>query len=151
MDHLEYERLRAFYKKQPDEVLLDYIQNQHSEFLPEALDLIRSELANRGIRMRDIAPAGPSPSGQFDQFEGEQGDREPLVSVAQTDSHGIALQAQDVLAQEGISSHVADPRMGGRAFPDNLPHAALQILVSAHEAEKAKTILETFPPLVLQD
>ena len=146
MDHQEYERLRMFYKKQPDEVLLDFIQNQYAEFLPEALDLIRAELADRGIRMEDVPHSAPGPSDTEHVGDGNVGP-EPLVSVAHTNSRNIAIQAQDILEQEGILSHVSDTEIGGRTFPGTPHHGALQILVSPHDMERAKAILDTFPPL----
>ena len=39
MNAEEYEHLRKHYQQLSDEELLDFIQNQADDFLPEALDL----------------------------------------------------------------------------------------------------------------
>lgn len=141
MDMKEYEHLRKHYQQLSDEELLDFIQNQADEFLPEALDLIKTELRSRGHQSSDLKKK----SKQTDQVtaEGE------FVMAEGCHSWTIATQAVDILAQEGISAVIDGLQNQHRVILGSgaAENYAYRIMVLEQDVLKAKTFLSTFLPL----
>ena len=141
MNAEEYEHLRKHYQQLSDEELLDFIQNQADDFLPEALDLIKTELRNRGYGSSDLKENAKqndpvTAKGEFVIAEGCR-------------SSSIATQAVDILAQEGIPA-VIDGLQNqhrvilGSGAADNF---AYRIMVLEKDVLKAKNLLSSFLPL----
>lgn len=141
MDMKEYEHLRKHYQQLSDEELLDFIQNQADEFLPEALDLIKIELRSRGHQSSDLKKK----SKQTDQVtaEGE------FVMAEGCHSSTIANQAVDILAQEGISAVIDGLQNQHRVILGNgaVDNFAYRIMVLEQDVLKAKKYLSSFLPL----
>ena len=140
----EYNRLRAYYHSLEDEILLDFLHNQGDEFLPEAIDLIRAELSSRGYNLEEI----DLHSREAETSE-KQLSKDELTTVAECNEHLTAVQAKDILQQEGISAYVDDRQYDSHAFHGlKTPFSKkFKILVFKNDHEKAKEILSTFPPL----
>ncbi len=144
MEPGEYERLTEYYRSCMDEELLDFIRNKQEEFLPESLDLIRSELSFRGYKLSDMKQEKRSEPETIDQFSG--GD---LVEAGGCDNYSIARQAVDILDQEGIASYISgmNSRRGaimGVGFPEG---EIIKIMVVEEDLPKAKEILSEFLPM----
>ena len=141
MDAEEYNHLRKHYQQLPDEELLDFIQNQADEFLPEALDLIKSELRSRGHGAADLKENSKQPDqvtakGEFVMAEG-------------CHNYTIASQAVDILAQEGISALIDGLQNQHRAIlgSGTAENFSYRIMVLQPNVLKARTILASFLPL----
>ena len=141
MDAEEYEHLRKHYQQLSDEELLDFIQNQADDFLPEALDLIKAELRNRGHGPSNLKEN----SKQTDQVtaEGE------FVMAEGCHSWTIATQAVDILAQEGISAVIDGLQNQHRVILGSgaVENFAYRIMVLEKDVLKAKKYLSSFLPL----
>ncbi len=141
MDTEEYEHLRTHYQQLSDEELLDFIQNQADEFLPEALDLIKTELKSRGHVSADFKKNLKQP---------DQGTAKGEFVVAEgCHNWTIATQAVDILAQEGISAIIDGTQnqhrvILGSGAAENFPY---RIMVLEKEVVKAKKLLSSFLPL----
>ena len=144
MDSNENNRLRAYYHTLADEELLDFYKNQAHEFLPEALDLIRNELSNRGFRLEDLEPEQP----KMEETE-KQTIKSKLVPVADCDEYLIATQAKDILEQQGIAAYVDDRQFDHHAFHGLKTPVSktFKVMVFEKDVSKSKEILSTFPPL----
>lgn len=141
MDMKEYEHLRKLYQQLSDEELLDFIQNQADEFLPEALDLIKTELRSRGHKPSDLKEnLKPSDKviakGEFVMAEG-------------CHSLTIANQAVDILSQEGISAVIDGLQNQHRVILGSgaVENFAFRIMVLEQDVLRAKTFLSSFLPL----
>ena len=141
MDAEEYEHLRNHYQQLSDEELLDFVQNQAEEFEPEALELIQSELRNRGHNSADLKPN----SVQVDQVtaKGE------FVMAEGCHNYTIATQAVDILAQDGISALIDGLQNQHRTILGSgaAENFAYRIMVLQPDVLKARTILASFLPL----
>lgn len=141
MDMKEYEHLRKHYQQLSDEELLDFIQNQADEFLPEALDMIKAELKNRGYGSSYLKEN----LKQTDQVtaEGE------FVEAEGCHSWTIATQAVDILAQEGISAVIDGLQNQHRVILGSgaAENFAYRIMVLEKDVLKAKKYLSSFLPL----
>ena len=141
MDIKEYEHLRKHYKQLSDEELLDFIQNQADEFLPEALDLIKTELRSRGHKSSDLKEN----LKQSDKViaKGE------FVMAEGCHSKTIANQAADILEQEGIAA-VIDGMQNQHTVilgSGTVEYFAFRIMVLEQDVLRAKTLLSSFLPL----
>ncbi len=141
MNAEEYEHLRKHYQQLSDEELLDFIQNQADDFLPEALDLIKAELRNRGHGSSDLK----KDSKQTVQLtaEGE------FVMAEGCNSWTIATQAVDILAQEGISAVIDGLQNQHRVILGSgaVENFAYRIMVLEQDVLRAKKFLSSFLPL----
>ena len=141
MNAEEYEHLRKHYQQLSDEELLDFIQNQADEFLPEALDLIKSELRNRGHGSSDLKENVK----QTEQVtaEGE------FVMAEGCHRWTIAAQAVDILAQEGISAVIDGLQNQHRVILGSgaAENFAYRIMVLEKDVLKARNFLSSFLPL----
>lgn len=141
MDAEEYEHLRKHYQQLPDEELLDFIQNQADEFLPEALDLIKSELRSRGYGSSNLKEN----SKQTDQAtaKGE------FVLAEGCHSWTIATQAIDILAQEGITAVIDGMQNQHRVILGSgaAENYAYRIMVLQQDVLRARKFLSSFLPL----
>lgn len=141
MDAEEYEHLRKHYQQLSDEELLDFIQNQADDFLLEALDLIKTELKNRGYGSSDFKKK----LKQTDQAtaEGE------FVVAEGCHSWAIATQAIDILAQEGISAVIDGLQNQHRVILGSgaTENFAYRIMVLEKDVLRARKSLSSFLPL----
>ncbi|MEN8154946.1 MAG: DUF2007 domain-containing protein [Acidobacteriota bacterium] len=144
MEPGEYDRLIKYYRSCLDEELLDFIRNKQEEFLPESLDLIRTELSSRGYKLEDMKPE-VKPESEIKEHSPE-GD---LVEAGICDNYSVARQAVDILDQEGIASYISgmNSRRGaimGVGFPEG---EIIKIMVVEEDLPKAKEILSEFLPM----
>ncbi len=141
MDAEEYEHLRKHYQQLSDEELLDFIQNQADDFLPEALDLIKTELRSRGFKSSDLKES--SENTDLAASEGE------FVVAEGCHSWTIATQAVDVLAQEGISAVIDGLQNQHRVILGSgaVENFAYRIMVLEKDVVKARKFLSSFLPL----
>ena len=141
MDVEEYEHLRKHYQQLSDEELLDFIQNQADEFLPEALDLIKAELRNRGHGTADLKENLKKTEQETDKGE--------FMMAEGCHSWSIATQAIDILAQEGISAVIDGLQNQHRVILGSgaAENFAYRIMVLEKDVLKARKFLSTFLPL----
>ncbi len=141
MDMKEYEHLRKHYQQLSDEELLDFIQNQADEFLPESLDMIEAELKNRGYGSLYLKEN----LKQTDQVTA----KEEFVMAEGCHSWTIATQAVDILAQEGISAVIDGLQNQHRVILGSgaAENFAYRIMVLEKDVLKAKKYLSSFLPL----
>jgi len=141
MNAEEYEHLRKHYQHLSDEELLDFIQNQTGDFLPEALDLIKAELKSRGHGSSDLKEN----SKQTDQVTVEG----KFVVAEGCHSWTIATQAVDILAQEGISAVIDGLQNQHRVILGSgaAENFAYRIMVLEQDVLRAKKSLSSFLPL----
>ena len=137
----DLQELQKKYEELPDEVLLDFIHNQEDEFLPEALELIRTVLRGRGYKEAEIeTTAAKDVNEDLDMNKG------PLVMVAGCDEQWIARQARDILQNQGIVCFIDDSQMLAGPF-GGIGNHAIQIMVDEKDLAKAREFLDAFPPL----
>jgi len=141
MNAEEYEHLRKHYQQLPDEELLDFIQNQADEFLPEALDLIKAELRNRGHGSADLKENLKKSEQETDKGE--------FVMAEGCHRWTIATQAIDILAQEGISAVIDGLQNQHRVILGSgaAENFAYRIMVLEKDVLKARKFLSSFLPL----
>jgi len=141
MNAEEYEHLRKHYQQLSDEELLDFIQNQADEFLPEALDLIKAELRNRGHGSTDLKE-------NLKKTELET-DKRAFVMAEGCHRWTIATQAIDILAQEGISAVIDGLQNQHRVILGSgaAENFAYRIMVLEKDVLRARKFLSTFLPL----
>jgi len=135
------QELQKKYQELPDEVLLDFIHNQEDEFLPEALELIRNVLRDRGYKEAEIGTTATK-----DVNEDIEMTKGPLVKAAGCNEQWIARQAQDILQNQGIVCFIDDSQMLAGPF-GGIGNHAIQIMVDERDLTKAKEFLDAFPPL----
>ena len=139
--------MREAFAELSNEVLLDQLANQADEFRPEALALMEEELGRRGVSRRDIEAARVHHPGSEEEPEG--GD---LVEVATFEERLFALQAQDVLAQQGVDALLVDRRsIGPQEFPTPDVEGLHALMVPEAELARARLLLEGFTPAVEED
>ena len=141
MDAEEYEHLRNHYQQLSDEELLDFIQNQADDFLPEALDLIKSELRSRGFGSADLK--------ENSKQTGRETAKGEFVMAEGCHSWTIAAQAVDILAQEGISAVIDGLQNQHRVIMGSgaAENFAYKIMVLEQDLVKAREFLASFLPL----
>ena len=141
MDAEGYEHLRKHYQQLSDEELLDFVKNQADEFQPEALELIKIELRNRGYGSADLK----ANLKQIDRgtAEGE------FVMAEGCQSWTIANQALDILAQEGISAVIDGMQNQHRVILGSgaAENFAYRIMVLQPDVLRARKFLSSFLPL----
>lgn len=141
MNAEEYEHLRKHYQQLSDEELLDFIQTQADEFLPEALDLIKSELRSRGHGAADLKenPKQTDPESTKGEF----------VMAEGCHNWTIASQAVDILEQEGISALIDGLQNQHRAILGSgaAENYAYRIMVLEKDVLRARNFLSSFLPL----
>ena len=137
----ELMELEKKYRALPDEVLLDFVRNEWEEFLPQARELIQSELRNRGYKDNDIQPLSTTESEENPEL-----DKGPLIKAAGCNERWIANQAQNILENQGIECFIDDSQSLAGPFP-GISHDSINIMVQEKDLTKATELLDTFPPL----